>query len=193
MNKLLNILTKIIIKYIIIKQLTIRRVEMSYTYNDLTRGFGALELIKHTLYGHFADSGRLHPKQTCILEYLIGNPGCTQAELAGELMVTPASITLTTQRMEKDGLITKAAHSDNLRCNELFITDKGKEVFKYNLSLFEKIDGVMFGGLSEDEILKFSGALEALKNNALKNCRTILSEKELKKLSHISKNKTKGK
>lgn len=51
----------------------------------------------------------------------------------------------------------------------------------------------MFGGLSEDEILKFSGALEALKNNALKNCRKILSEKELKKLSHISKNKMKGK
>lgn len=163
---------------------------MSYTYVDITKSFAALDLIKHSLYTHFAEEKRLNPGNMHILEYLIKNPGCTQVELANYLMVTPASVTLATQRLEKAGLITKAAHSDNLRCKELFITDKGRENYEYNLQVFKKIDKILFCGFSESDIEQFTQTLERITENALKNCREVLSEKEFKRLSYISKNRS---
>ncbi|NLG88210.1 MAG: MarR family transcriptional regulator [Clostridiaceae bacterium] len=102
----------------------------------------------------------LHPGQLYILEYVKTHSGCTQSEVAQNLMVTPASVALSTKRMEKSGLLKKQPDNENLRCNRLYITEKGEELSLQCRKVFDEIDSVMLEGFSEDELEIFNGFVE---------------------------------
>lgn len=158
---------------------------MENSFIDIANTFAKLNIIKHNLYHNLAKEKRLNPSQMQTIEFLTENPGCTQVELANKLMVSPASITLTTKRMEKQGLITKIVDESNLRCKRLYATDLAKEMFDYNITIFKKIDGILFNGLPDNIVKQLNENLNIAVENSLKNSRSILNEKELLKITTL--------
>lgn len=108
-----------------------------------------------------ADIG-LHMGQLPILEYVRKNDGCTQAELAEKLLVSPASIALSTKRMEKEGLLEKHVDENNLRRNQLTVTEKGRRVSERCRNIFNEADTRMFDGFEKSELEHFLACLDKM-------------------------------
>ena len=103
--------------------------------------------------------------QPPILRYIREHPGCTQAEIAETLEVTPASIAASTKRMQNSGLIFKQVDSGNMRANKLFLTPKGAELEAALRENFEAINEEMFRGFTDDELDQFASYILRLNEN----------------------------
>ena len=63
-----------------------------------------------------------------VLRYVMENDGCKQVDLANFLRVTPASVALSTKRMQKAGYLEKEVDEYNLRRNKLHVTPQGRQL-----------------------------------------------------------------
>jgi len=107
----------------------------------------------------------LHFAQLPLLEYIKKHDQCSQKEIADQMQVTPASIALSTKRMQKSGLIIKAPNENNLRRNCLSITAKGRETCDKCRQLFDEMDELMFTGFNDEELIQFRHFLQRLIDN----------------------------
>lgn len=132
---------------------------------EIGRRFSMLNLLRRIeLHKAAADAG-LHLGQLPVMEYIIRNDGCTQIEIADTLKVTPASIAISTKRLQKAGLIQKKTDETNLRCNKLTATDKGIELSHNCRKRFNEFDKKLFAGFSDQELLLMKDHLDRLINN----------------------------
>ncbi len=110
-------------------------------FQILRKKFISNELTKQGLY-----FGQHH-----ILEYIKQNPGCKQTDLSLYLKVTPASIAVSTKRLEKAGFIEKQVDQENLRQNCLYLTTKGIDACENMNRFFENLDNEALIDITEDE------------------------------------------
>ena len=104
----------------------------------------------------------LYMGQLPVLEYVIHNEGCGQKELSKALSVSPASIAQSTKRMQRAGLLDKEADENNLRCNRIRSTPRGRAVAQRCRSAFNRLDDKMFRGFEPEELEEFAGFLDRL-------------------------------
>ncbi len=88
--------------------------------------------------------------------------------------MSPASIALSTKRMEKAGFIIKEIFPDNLRCKRLSLTDKGKLIYDKGISIRDEQDAQMYQGFSEEELKELSGLIDRLTINLTKEEANII-------------------
>lgn len=139
---------------------------MQKTMGELSRAFDRIAAVRRVSLWHvFAEQG-LHFGQLRILEHIIKNERCTQSDIAEKLDVSPASIALSTKRLQKTGMIKKAEDNNNRRCNILTVTEKGHETVVECRRELDLFDEKMFAGTSGEERLFLTNILERL----LKNC-----------------------
>lgn len=132
---------------------------------EIGRRFSMLNLLRRIeLHRATTDVG-LHLGQLPVMEYIIRNEGCTQIEIADTLKVTPASIAISTKRLQKAGLIQKKTDENNLRCNKLSATQKGIELSQNCRDRFNEFDKKLFAGFSDQELLIMKDHLDRLMNN----------------------------
>ena len=91
----------------------------------------------------------------------------SQKEIADDLGITQAAMTVSLSKLEKDGLITRTAGKDN-RYNEISITDHGKDIVEKSRRYFTEIDKETFNGMTDEEINCFSMCLEKIQCNLKK-------------------------
>lgn len=104
-----------------------------------------------------------------ILSYINGSPLCTQQEVAAKFLLTPAAITLSTQKLEKAGLILKKTDNTNLRVKRLVVTDAGHELVVKSIGIFDEVDNIMRRDISDTELHTFKTVLEKMYKNLLCN------------------------
>lgn len=75
----------------------------------------------------------------------------SQRELAEQLHVTPATVTVSLRSMERDGYITKIVDSSDMRRKRIALTDKGREVLDKLDKVYERIGVEMFDGFSDED------------------------------------------
>ncbi|MBQ2756171.1 MAG: winged helix-turn-helix transcriptional regulator [Oscillospiraceae bacterium] len=140
--------------------------------NRLMRLFGRMDMIgllrRLLCQKEFTKLG-LYKGQLGILEYVIRNPGCGQKAVAEHMSVTAASIAKSTERMQRAGMLTKNVDEENLRCNRLYVTEKGEEVSKASREMFNKLDEKMFEGFSDEELGQLERYLERIIANLSEN------------------------
>lgn len=119
-----------------------------------------LYIIRRVLRRRETMNFPLYPGQLFILEYVKAHNGCPQAEVAQNLMITPASVALSTKRMEKSGLLKKRPDNNNLRYKRLYITRKGEELSLRCRKVFDEIDNVMLEGFSDEEMGIFNSFVD---------------------------------
>ncbi len=139
---------------------------MAVTPKELTRQMGYLHHLRHVQLRRTMPSDvEVYIGQLPMLEYIIRHDGCTQIDLAEEMHVSPASIALSTKRMQNAGLIEKRVNEQNLRCKMLSATEKGRQVSVRCREVFDAFDERMYAGFSEQERETLSRFLERLAEN----------------------------
>lgn len=119
---------------------------------DLIVSIEKLKHIRRICMHNAASKLPIYHGQLPMLEYIYRHDGCTQAELAEKLMITPASAAMSTKRLEKSGYITKCSDENNLRKNNLSVTQEGIEICLKCREAFDEVDGKMLKGFSEEEM-----------------------------------------
>ena len=110
-----------------------------------------LFMLRRTLLTKTTLNTGLYFGQLPVLAYISNHEGCTQKEIADWMKVSPASIALSTKRLQKAGFIEKKVDQLNLRRNMLSITPKGNETAIQCREGMIKFDENMFECLSEEE------------------------------------------
>ena len=93
------------------------------------------------------------PAQMRMLEFIENNRGCTQAEVAEEMQVSPASVAQSIKRMEAAGFVKREVCKGNLRANSLWITPEGSAAAANCRVVFDGLQAKMFQGFSDEEKL----------------------------------------
>ena len=108
---------------------------------------------------------QVNPKQFPILNFIYNNPDCTQVEIASELYISPASVAISTKRLQKAGLIDKAVDESSLRTNRISLTESGREIVEKSRVLMMKTDDVMFADFTDEELVQLEGYLKRMVRN----------------------------
>jgi DNA-binding MarR family transcriptional regulator len=108
------------------------------------------------------EKGLIPPSQMRMLEFIERNEGCTQAEVAQNMQVTPASVAQSLKRMEASGFIERDARKGNLRANSLRITEAGIGAARNCRLVFDGLEESMFAGFTDEEKELTNGLLDRL-------------------------------
>ena len=112
---------------------------------------GRIHLLRHVQANKLFGETPLHPGQMPIMKFIIEKDGCSQNEIAEKLYLSPASIAISTKRLEKAGYITKSVSKNSLRTNSLHATEKGIEANNTAKEKFDQIDNLIYKGFTEEE------------------------------------------
>lgn len=138
----------------------------------------------------------LYDGQFPILNYIRKNPDCTQIEIAQALYISPASVAISTKRLQKSGLINKTVDESSLRSNRISLTEKGAEIIGAVFEEATSIDQNMFKGFSDSELETLTEYLERVAYNLAgeegKNLTPLARTAYLNKINFDEKNEKKG-
>ncbi|MEA4846011.1 MAG: MarR family winged helix-turn-helix transcriptional regulator [Clostridiaceae bacterium] len=129
---------------------------------ELVKRFDMLFFKRRILFQKVASDAGLYVGQLPIIEYIARHDGCSQVEIADTLHLSPASVAISTKRLQRAGIIDKAVDESNLRSKKLTITDKGLEMSKKCRELFDSLDKRLFANFEEEELIQLKGYLDRL-------------------------------
>ena len=89
----------------------------------------------------------------------------SQKELAEAKGISPAAVTTTLKRLEKEGYIERSTTDADNRRNEIRITEAGLAAVNESRALFDSVDKKMFQGISDEELANFTAVLERMREN----------------------------
>jgi DNA-binding MarR family transcriptional regulator len=93
----------------------------------------------------------LHPGQTPIMFALWRQDGQVQKDLANSLHLTPPTLTVTLQRLEKAGLIVRKKDSADQRISRVYLTEPGWRLKEQVMQCIRETDAVSFRGFTPEE------------------------------------------
>lgn len=111
----------------------------------------------------------LHPGQTPLLQCLLHEGNCSQAQLSKILNVSPAAVAVSLKRLEKQGMIKRTVNPQSQRENIIVLTQEGEQVTKDIADAIESVLERVFQGLEEDEILAFETVIRKICANLTSN------------------------
>ena len=97
----------------------------------------------------------LNRAQSGILFALHQEDSMSQKELAKRLNVTPPSITSMIKKMEQEGYIIRKADEQDQRVMRLTLAKKGKDCVAYVIKTAEKLEEIVFEGMTAEEKMLF--------------------------------------
>ena len=114
---------------------------------------------------HFDDTG-LHRSQRRMLMHLSRSEVMpSQRKIADDFDISPACVARTLKALAAEGYITRTGDEDDLRRNNVSITEKGLSTVQETRSAFDQIDSAAFDGFTEAEIDRLSMFLNRMQNN----------------------------
>ena len=136
---------------------------------ELVRCLNRLYLVRHLNIQKEVAKYDIHFGQIPIMEYIVANPGCTQIEIANTLQISPASVAISTKRLQKAGFLEKTVDEENLRCKHLYATEKGVDATKKSRCLAKKQAEKMLQGISEEDLEHTLACLKKMLQNIAEN------------------------
>lgn len=113
-----------------------------------------------------ADEKGIPSGYRALLFHLALNPdGLTPVELAKKTHLTTPTISVTLQKMERDGYTRRVASDIDQRSFKVFLTDKGIDVENANMKTAKEYDDKALQNLSKEEISTLLTLLGKVKEN----------------------------
>ena len=100
--------------------------------------------------------------QVPILTYIDRKPGCTQADLARKMFVSPASIAKSIDRLENSGLVTREVSQDSKRQYTLFLTENAKKALAESVKNMQAYDEKLFFDFSDQDLATLNQLMDKL-------------------------------
>ena len=138
-------------------------------YNAMMRIHDAAKLYHDRLRRHSDNEGLPSSYRMLIYHLARMEPGVTQLDLVKATHLKPPTISVTLQKMERDGLVTRRDNENDLRQTLVFLTEKGRTIDDRIKHLHREGDGIALSGLSEDEVDTLSGLLNRVIDNLLED------------------------
>lgn len=120
--------------------------------------YRAFHAQRNALRPHLGELG-LGAGQPKVLGYLIRNGASRQRQLAEYCEIDPAAISRMLDSMQKGGFVTRQASAHNRRCEEVLITDRGREAYETWQGFCREMEAQMLSGFSEQEREQFADYL----------------------------------
>ena len=112
----------------------------------------------------------IHPSQHFLLMRLSDMGRFpSQAQIAEELDVSPASVARTLKQLEAGGYIERCGSDVDGRRNEIAISAKGEEMVQRSREIFGRLEAASYAGFSADDL----DQLEALLKREMDNLRRL--------------------
>ena len=159
---------------------------MTDIQKSIVREIDTLTLLKKISVAKMCSDVGLYFGQPPIIEYILYHDGCTQKNIAEYFNVTPASIALSTKRLQKSGYIEKKTDEHNLRCNSLHVTNQGKAVSGKWRELLDEYMQNLFAGFTQEELESFCSFLRRMNENTAEG-KSISSHKDFLDLMNEAK------
>jgi DNA-binding MarR family transcriptional regulator len=118
----------------------------------------------------------IHPGQQHLLIKLFKANGQSQKDLAKNMRVKPATITVMLTRMEKSGLIERKKDDNDQRITRIFITEKGQEVCEEAKKIANQVEEECFENFTIEEKVVFRRLLMQIRDNLTKDCPNMKCE-----------------
>lgn len=113
--------------------------------NDLSRIF-------HHRLRALADGAGLNESYRHLLFHLSREDGVTQLELARSTNLKPPTISVTLQKMEREGYIERTPDENDMRAMRVYLTEKGRSFDVESRKVVTALDAQAVQGMSEEEI-----------------------------------------
>lgn len=89
----------------------------------------------------------------------------SQKELAEAMGISPAAVTTSLKKLEKEGFVSRSMTDEDNRRNEIRITETGLAKINETHAAFEATDMAMFEGFTPQEMATFISFMERLDRN----------------------------
>jgi DNA-binding MarR family transcriptional regulator len=93
----------------------------------------------------------------------------TQRALADKMSIKEPTAARLLQKMEQENLLARLGTADDKRVKQLYLTEKGMQLYLELLPVAEKFKNDTIAGISEDDLQTLKNALDTMVSNALKN------------------------
>ncbi|MBE7065184.1 MAG: winged helix-turn-helix transcriptional regulator [Ruminococcaceae bacterium] len=118
----------------------------------------------------------IHRSQHMALMYISKNDGnVTQKDISGHYGISEAAVSATVKKLETQGFVCKINNPNDARYNSLKLTDKGLDVVKKSVDIFNAAEAETFENISGEElnmlrtlILKMQSSIRAESDGDIK-------------------------
>ena len=112
------------------------------------------------------DLGIHHSQHRMLMQLArTGESPLSQKELAEIMGISPAAVTATLKKLEREGYISRSMTDEDNRRNEIRITEAGLSKVIESRTAFEATDRAMFEGFTPEEMETFISFMERLDRN----------------------------
>lgn len=141
--------------------------------NELGKGF-------HDHMRRAMDRAGIPIGYRALLFFLSHADGCTQLALTAFTHLTAPTVSVTLQKMERDGYVTRSTDPADLRQIRVFLTEKGRQTELANRTYAEALDRLSLEGFTESERETLYALLLRMRNNLFRTeMQTPQKEKSL--------------
>lgn len=121
-------------------------------------------MLRHSFNEAIKKEGLFSGQQDIIL-LLMHNPGATISDVATNIGISAASVSVSIKRLEKAGFVTKKQSKSDARITQLFLTEKGSAVPEHIKTKMQNENKKLTTGMTEEEIEMLSNLLDRAINN----------------------------
>ena len=115
-----------------------------------------------------ADEKGIPSGYRALLFHLSHHPeGLTPIELAQKTHLSTPTVSVTLQKMERDGYTYRVVNDSDQRSFKVFLTEKGNVTEDHNREIAKAFDQKALANLSEEEISTLLSLLSKVKNNII--------------------------
>ncbi len=130
--------------------------------------FISADILHRKVIDNWAVSAGMHRSQHRMLLCLSKCDSTpSQKELAKKFDISPAAVAVTLKKLEGDGYIERGKCADcaDFRCNEIRITEQGRQAAIQSKKYFQHVDSEAFKDFSNEELALFTSLLERMTEN----------------------------
>lgn len=103
--------------------------------------------------------------QMPIIMIVYRNSGCSQKEIAEEMGVTPPTVNVSIQRLEKADIVCRKRDERDQRIMRVYLTENGKRIVEEIRQESQRVEKVMFSNFSETELCLMRRFFEQILDN----------------------------
>ena len=115
-------------------------------------------------------SVNLYRGQSEVLVLINNNEGITLRDIKNHFGTTPATVSKTIHRLEKNGFIVKVKDAKDKRVSKVYLTEKGLSIISYSENMLREVNENIVKNFSDEEIDQLSNYLKRILLN-IKNYR----------------------
>ena len=129
--------------------------DISKLYQDQIQTISAKERIKSTYQ--------------VLLRVIAQEDGLSQLEIANRVHLAPPTVSITLQKMEKEGLIAREPDPEDLRQVKVHITDAGRTMDEVIVQASKATEKIILKGITQEELDTIYPILMKMKDNIVED------------------------